>query len=57
MKTLAIIILVLSALNVLLVPLFFGKSRGVYGYKNFTAYLLEFCMLLPICLYVINNYH
>lgn len=55
MKILAIIIIILSGIEVISTPLLFGKPREAYSYRTFIATLISFGMLLPLCLYVINH--
>ena len=54
MKALAIIMMVLSGINVLLFPLIIGKPRPNFSYVNFIAFVTEFVLISILGLRVLG---
>ena len=54
MQIIAWIIMTLVVIQILLTPLMFGKDRGVYDYKYWLSIFFEACLLIPLCLRVLN---
>jgi len=54
MKLIAVIVIVLIIFNITVMPLIFGREREPYGYASWISAVLEACLLIPLCLRVLN---